>query len=221
MPQAIPDQVAAAIRCAGKVRDRFSDDGWYALDELEAAARDLAGAVDHGDATGRALSQLLRKLAGFAGLVNDNMFRFSGWRFMSMGRALERGVQISDLLAVFSASGAAQGSLDAALEIGDSVMTHRRRYSVETNRNTVVDLLALDPENPRSVIYQAGVLLDQQGKLPRQGKSSQLTEVGRRILRVHTDLSVATPEVLDSAALAKLADDLQAVSDAIHTQYMG
>ncbi|BBU56223.1 hypothetical protein KU6B_24880 [Mameliella alba] len=221
LPDLFLNLLERARGCASKVRDRFSDDGWYALDELEGAARDLAGAVDHGDATGRALSQLLRKLAGFAGLVNDNMFRFSGWRFMSMGRALERGVQISDLLAVFSASGAAQGSLDAALEIGDSVMTHRRRYSVETNRNTVVDLLALDPENPRSVIYQAGVLLDQQAKLPRPGKSSQLTEVGRRILRVHTDLSVATPEVLDSAALAKLADDLQAVSDAIHTQYMG
>ncbi|WP_417205378.1 circularly permuted type 2 ATP-grasp protein [Antarctobacter sp.] len=221
MPELFLTLLENARGCASKVRDRFSDDGWYALDELEAAARALAGAVEPGDATGRALSQLLRKLAGFAGLVNDNMFRFSGWRFMSMGRALERGVQISDLLAVFSAEGAPQGSLDAALEIGDSVMTHRRRYSVETNRTTVVDLLALDPENPRSVIYQAGVLRDQQAKLPRRSKSSQLSVVGRRILRVHTDLSVATPEDLSNAALAKLADDLQAVSDAIHNEYMG
>ncbi|MBY6161690.1 circularly permuted type 2 ATP-grasp protein [Mameliella alba] len=221
MPDLFLSLLDSARGCASKVRDRFSDDGWYALDELEAAARDLAGVVAPGDATGRALSQLLRKLAGFAGLVNDNMFRFSGWRFMTMGRALERGVQISDLLSVFAASGVPQGSLDAALEIGDSVMTHRRRYSVQTNRNTVIDLLALDPENPRSVIYQAAVLRDQQGKLPRRTKTSQLTVVGRRILRVHTELSVLTPEELDSAALAKLADDLQAVSDAIHTEYMG
>lgn len=29
---------------------------------------------------------LLRKLAGFAGLVHENMYRFTGWRFLSIGR---------------------------------------------------------------------------------------------------------------------------------------
>ncbi|MGP6086122.1 circularly permuted type 2 ATP-grasp protein [Antarctobacter jejuensis] len=221
MPERFLQLMDRARGCASKVRDRFSDDGWYALDELDRAARDLSNGLQPGDQTGRALSALLRRLAGFAGLVNDNMFRFSGWRFMTMGRALERGVQISDLLAEFAARGAPPGSFDAALEIGDSVMTHRRRYSVQTNRNTVVDLLALDPENPRSVIYQAGVLRAQQAELPRRSRSTQLSQVERQILNMHTELSVGTPEHFDSAKLAMIGDDLQAISDSIQAEYMG
>jgi uncharacterized circularly permuted ATP-grasp superfamily protein/uncharacterized alpha-E superfamily protein len=221
MPDQFIDLLDRARGCAAKVRDRFSDDGWYALDELDAAARDLAPGLGEGDSAGRALSLLLRKLAGFAGLVNDNMFRFSGWRFMSMGRALERGLQMSDLLADFAVGSTPPGSFDAALEIGDSVMTHRRRYSVETNRNTVVDLLALDPENPRSVIFQLGVLRDQQAALPRRGNSTQLNTLERRILNLHTQLSVITPERLDHEALGQISDGLQGVSDALHDEYMG
>ena len=221
MPDLFIDLLDRARGCAAKVRDRFSDDGWYALDELDGAARDLAPSLEAGDSAGRALSLLLRKLAGFAGLVNDNMFRFSGWRFMTMGRALERGVQISDLLAEFAERGAPQGSFDAALEIGDSVMTHRRRYSVETNRNTVMDLLALDPENPRSVVFQTAVLRDQQAALPRRRRSTQLTLPERRILKLHTQLSVATPDDLDRATLDEISAAFQSISDALHSEYMG
>ncbi len=48
-----------------------------------------------------------------------------------------------------------RGALDLAVELGDSAMTHRRRYAVATRRETVVDLLALDPLNPRSVLFSA------------------------------------------------------------------
>ncbi|SMX45102.1 circularly permuted type 2 ATP-grasp protein [Maliponia aquimaris] len=221
MPDPFIDLLVRARACAAKVRDRFSDDGWYALEELEKSARAVSPSLQPGDTSARALSQLLRKLAGFAGLVNDNMFRFSGWRFLTVGRALERGVQISELLAEMADRTAPPGSLDAALEIGDSVMTHRRRYSVETNRNTVVDLLALDPENPRSVIYQAAMLRDQTAALPRRWRSTQLNPLERRILRLNTRLSVVTPEDLGSAGLTEIAADLLSVSDAIHDEYMG
>lgn len=221
MPEQFVSLLDRARTCAAKVRDRFSDDGWYALDDLDRAARDMASGLEPGDQTGRALSALLRKLAGFAGLVNDNMFRFSGWRFMSMGRAVERGIQMSDLLAEFAVRPAPPGSFDTALEIGDSVMTHRRRYSVETNRNTVVDLLALDPENPRSVLYQTGVLRAQQAELPRRSRSTQLTQVERQIMSLHTEMSVGRPDDFDSAKLAMIADDLQAISDSIQAEYMG
>ena len=45
-----------------------------------------------GDATARALSVLLRKITGFSGLVHENMYRFAGWRFLSIGRSLERAI---------------------------------------------------------------------------------------------------------------------------------
>lgn len=97
---------------------------------------------------------LLRKLAGFAGLVHENMYRFTGWRFLSIGRYLERGLHMTRLLGHMTGPDAPDGSYDMLLEIGDSVMTHRRRYNVNTAGLTVTDLLALDPLNPRSILFQ-------------------------------------------------------------------
>ena len=51
-----------------------------------------------GDDATRAMTVLLRKLAGFSGLVHENMYRFTGWRFLEIGRRLERGIQIARML---------------------------------------------------------------------------------------------------------------------------
>ena len=51
--------------------------------------------VAPGDDATRAMTVLLRKLAGFSGLVHENMYRFTGWRFLEIGRRLERGIQIA------------------------------------------------------------------------------------------------------------------------------
>ena len=61
---------------------------------------------------------------------------------------------MAGVLAVFADEAAPAGGLDIAVELGDSVISHRRRYAVATNRETVMDLLALDSLNPRSVLHQ-------------------------------------------------------------------
>ena len=49
------------------------------------------------------MTVLLRKLAGFSGLVHENMYRFAGWRFLEIGRRLERGIQIAGITALADA----------------------------------------------------------------------------------------------------------------------
>ncbi|MEN2574530.1 alpha-E domain-containing protein, partial [Acinetobacter baumannii] len=71
---------------------------------------------------------------------------------------LERGIQMARILANLSRHEAPEGALEMLLEIGDSVMTHRRQYSVYSGRLSVLDLLALDPLNPRSIIFQLDAL---------------------------------------------------------------
>ena len=209
-----------ARSCAGKIRDRFSTDGWNALNQVAAFARRSVGAVAPGDDAVRATGELLRELAAFSGLIHDNMFRFAGWRFLTMGRALERGSQIAGLLAGYADVGAPNGSFDVALEVGDSVMTHRRRYSVETNRNTVVDLLALDGDNPRSVLFQVETLREQQARLPEGRSAARMEDVARRILRVHTGLAVAVPEEITTERLLAMREELAGISDALSARYL-
>ena len=108
----------------------------------------MAERVTAGDDAARAMSVLLRKITGFSGLVHENMYRFTGWRFLSIGRSLERAIAMAGALAWLADPEAPDGALDLAVEIGDSVMSHRRRYAVTTTRETVVDLLALDTHEP-------------------------------------------------------------------------
>ena len=205
--------------CAAKVRDRFSTDGWNALSDLASTAHEVAEGCHPGDDAARAMSLLLRRIAGFSGLVHENMFRFLGWRFLTVGRALERADQMAAFLAAFTDKATPTGGLDLAVEVGDSAMTHRRRYSVETSRETVIDLLALDAGNPRSLLFQLDVLMAEEARL-RPAGSSGLPEAGRRILLLRTALAVAAPEEITPARLRGFRADLAAISHALTAHYL-
>ncbi len=140
----------------------------------------MAERVSLGDDAAGALSALLRKLAGISGLVHENMYRFYGWRFLSIGRLHERAMMMLEFLAHLADEAAPEGALDLAVELGDSVLTHRRRFAVATTRDTVIDLLALDPLNPRAVRHQLDGLSDQISQLPRATDNGMLSALSRR-----------------------------------------
>lgn len=220
----IPEGLLAAIQSAtysaGQVRDRFSIDGWMALADLAKTARRMTKTATEGDDCARAMGVLLRKITGFSGLVHENMYRFTGWRFLSIGKALERAGAMAGTLSRLTAADAPEGSLDLAVELGDSVMTHRRRYAVATNRETVIDLLALDQMNPRSIIYQLSEIQNHAGFLPGASRQGQLSPLSREILRLHSGLAVRTPEMLKGAELQSIEDDLAGLSDMISQTYL-
>lgn len=214
------ESLGAAVGAAGQVRDRFSPDGWSALNDLNKSARRMAERVAAGDDAARALSALLRKLAGFSGLVHENMYRFFGWRFLSIGRQLERALGMTAVLERFADSAAPPGALDLCIELGDSVLTHRRRFSVSSSRETVIDLLALDPMNPRSLRHLLDGLWDQVQALPGAAPLGQLSDLGRALLRAQVEVATATPESLTTEALAELRATLAQLSDLLTEAYL-
>ena len=220
IPPGLLDTLGAAVATAGQVRDRFSPDGWSALNDLNKTARRMAERVSAGDDAARALSALLRKLAGFSGLVHENMYRFFGWRFLSIGRQLERAMGMTAMLAQFADDSAPPGALDLCIELGDSVLTHRRRFSVTSSRATVIDLLALDPMNPRSVRHQIDGMTEQVQTLPGAAIHGQLSDLGRAMLRCQTDIATATPESLSSGDLTRMRGDIAGLSDLLTEAYL-
>ncbi|WP_068116968.1 circularly permuted type 2 ATP-grasp protein [Tropicimonas marinistellae] len=221
VPEGLIDTIRAAHGSAGHVGDRFSVDGTLALADLERTAIGFSNRVQTGDDATRAMSVLLRKLNGFAGLVHDNMYRFTGWRFLSLGRALERAANTSACLVAFADPIAPAGSLDMALEIADSVMTHHRRYTVSTNRETVVDLLGLDALNPRSILCQFNDIEGHLEHLPGTGEHRPMSPLSRAVLRARTDLALQTPSTLDTTCLTRLKDEIADMSDQLTLAYLG
>ncbi len=143
VPQGLLRTLDSALVCASRVHDRFSIDGWTALRNLNEAAEEMARTARVGDDTARIMTGLLHRIAGLSGLVHENMYRFTGWRFLILGRELERASGMASVLAHFADPAAPEGALDLAMEIGDCTMTYQRRYSLGTHRNMVVDLRAI------------------------------------------------------------------------------
>ncbi|WP_146346472.1 circularly permuted type 2 ATP-grasp protein [Phaeobacter marinintestinus] len=218
--EALTGILESSLGCAGKVRDRFSQDGWMALRDLADTARDFSDRVQPGDDAARAMWVLLRKLAGFAGLADENMYHSAGWRFLTIGRALERADFVVRSLIEFVNPDAPPGSLDVALELGDSVLSHRQRYAMQTSPLTVLDLLALDPDNPRSILSQISAIRNQNALLPKALEHGQMSDVSRRILQLHTSLAVAKPAGMTPEQLHHIRGELLGISDDLTALYL-
>lgn len=219
IPHGLMNAIDSAVHSASQIRDRFSPDGWLALADLRKTTRNFAARVQLGDDATRAMTVLLRKLAGFSGLVHENMYRFAGWRFLEIGRRLERGIQIAGITRWLTRKEAPDGALDMLLEIGDSVMTHRRRYNVAAGANSYLDLLVLDPLNPRSVLFQIAELREQIEKLPGGVEDGQLSVTAKAVLELHTQLLVAEPEDMTAVRLAELGAEIGRLAGLIADAY--
>jgi uncharacterized circularly permuted ATP-grasp superfamily protein/uncharacterized alpha-E superfamily protein len=162
--------VRSALRAGRLVRDRISTDTWLVLASLGEDLRDDAPDPRSASLRGQqdVLSRVILRLAAFSGLVMDSMTRGHAWRFLDMGRRLERALTLVSLLrSTLTRSCRREGPLlEAVLEIADSGMTYRRRYLATLQVAPVVDLLLTDETNPRSVIYQLEAILRHIEALP-------------------------------------------------------
>ena len=213
------DALSSAAHAAAAIRDRFSVDGWNALNDLSKTVVSLKRTAAPGDDMANALGVILRKLNGFAGLVHENMYRLTGWHFLTVGRALERATALLNLLIMFADPDAPDGALDVAIEVGDATMTHRRRYAMGATRETVVDLLALDPLNPRAVITQLLSIEEHVSNLPGSASYRPASAVQRAALKARTGLAIETPDTLDTEALERVRVEVAGLSKHLAATY--
>lgn len=219
VPPQLLDLVGAARQAAAKVRDRFSPDGWNALNDLARTTEKLAAKVVAGQDAAMAMSVLLRKISAFSGLVHENMYHFAGWRFLSLGRAQERADAMLGLAQRFADPDAPPGGYELLIEVGDSVMSHQRRYRFGPSRDTVLDLLVQDVQNPRSVVYQITQMKELVAELPAPEQLGQLSPAGRALLTLETELRVTAPADLGSEALGQMRNRLGGVFGLLSQRY--
>lgn len=219
IPLALCQALDSAIVSAGHLRDRYSTDGWTALKDLLDAALEMKETVAPGTDTVDAAQLLLRQISSLSGLIQESMYQHLAWRFLKMGRALERGVMLSHTLGHFTRAGVPDGALDIPVDIGDSAITHRRRYVVSTNRDTVIDLLALDPHNPRSILYQVNECKEHISYLPTERDRLQPNELTRAALKLQTDLTIIPAAQVTTTFLGGVETSLLGLSDLLSSTY--
>lgn len=174
----LPCSLRALVRSAMAVRDRLSGDTFRVLGGLgEAAdrAEGLAETQSPGALAGF-LDGVIKELSALSGLAMESMTRGHGWRFLDMGRRLERALQLLSLLHAAFASGAEREGalLETLLAIADSSITYRRRYMAGLHPAAVVDLLLADDSNPRAVVFQLLALNDHLRQIPHETQQGRL-----------------------------------------------
>ena len=91
-----------------------------------------------------------------AGVSAATMYRDEGWRFIQLGRSIERAQLTASLLLSQIAGGgvdeeASEADWVSLLRLYHAFDAYRRRYSVEVEPANVLDLLATDPLLPGSL----------------------------------------------------------------------
>ncbi len=101
---------------------------------------------------------MLVDLAALAGLAMESTVRGPAWRFLDIGRRLERSLAV--LGAIEAGLGpevdafTLQPLAETVLAANESLVTYRRRYRSDVVLDAVVDLLVGDETNPRGLAFQ-------------------------------------------------------------------
>jgi uncharacterized circularly permuted ATP-grasp superfamily protein/uncharacterized alpha-E superfamily protein len=219
-------------RLAMLVRDRTSNEVWRVLSSLDdTLSRPASSLMLSGDAVG-ILHQAMLSLAAFSGLARENMTRAHGWRFLDMGRRIERGVYLCAFLenALRSPEADNPSVLETVLDVCDCAITYRSRYNLLPNIAAVYDLVLLDDTNPRSLLFQLAQLEKHFARLPQERDSALPTAGERVLIEGLTRLRLLDPRELntlsggwhDSEAgtvISVTLRDLPRLSDAIAVSY--
>jgi len=217
------------LSAAAEVRSRLSQENWNVVVSLEREAASLKPErLEPGEALGF-LDHLLTSLSALAGFALDDMTQDQSWRFLMLGRRIERLQHLCTIFVSALGTTGAQGQnhLDWLLEMADSRITYRSRYLSAPQLIPVLDLLLLDPGNPHSVCFQLRQLIhmldsmSSRDRLPLERLSGQLHTLDLGVIesdlrsRERLDLSLGTL----SRLLQSVDQAAYQLADGISLQY--
>jgi uncharacterized alpha-E superfamily protein len=189
------------LESAVAVRALLSSDTWRVMNLIEDLQRRIqrlpraSGAVP----VQAVLDRLVTTLMSLAGLMHESMGHELSWRFLEIGRRLERTTLTGWLLRALAAPVSPPEStgleLDSALATTDARSVYRRRHRSSPTTSAVLALLLNDEGNPRSMAYQLATINARLLELPGQQRRP-LSPEARIAFEAHSLLTLADPIAL-------------------------
>lgn len=197
----------ALFQSAYALRDRVSGDSWRVLAALRDQTRGLnCPASKDPEQLREPMDEVVTRLLALAGLAQESTLRQTGWLFLDAGRRLERALLLSNLLRatlVARHESVAEGLLlEAVLAWGESLAAYRTGHRAPPEPSRVLDLLLLEPANPRSLMFQLEHLEQHVRALPDQPGSGRLSAAARPLVEALSALRLA-----ESPTLARVDGD--------------
>ncbi len=211
------------LYCADETKELLSSDTFRVINDIRDALKMLDSSFSGSlsSAPEEALDPLVTALMALSGLIQESMIRGFGWRFMDMGRRLERCFQISTAiksLLVPVLQDSDQSKLCEALLLSlEALISYRRRYRARVGVQASLDLVMLDNSNPRSLMYQVERLSEHIRAMPQV--TTHLHELPvdqRKLLECETSLKLSSLSELsevDAYSRDKLETRMTAICD--------
>ncbi|MET0509876.1 MAG: circularly permuted type 2 ATP-grasp protein [Burkholderiaceae bacterium] len=163
-PQCLPDRLRTLYDVSSRLHERLSLDNWRVLNQMiQRLATERSQTTV--DAALKRLDEATVVAMTLSGFALDGMTRDLGWRFMSLGRRIERYLYMCTVLSKALSLQQTGANLDWLLEIGDSIATYRARYVASAQWPLLLDLLVMDETNPRSIAFQLEGMIQATRKL--------------------------------------------------------
>ena len=172
---------------AVQLRDRISEDSWQFIksfgEHKVPESKDAAALLPY-------LQRIISDAAAFEGLTSEGMTRGHGWRFLDIGRRLERAFLTLKLIKnLFKEKSADEKQiLTSFLEVCDGSLTYFRRYGAKLHAAPVIDLLLCDESNPHSVAYQASMMEKTINELPQATDKVFFSQLDKEVLKLLSQL---------------------------------
>lgn len=214
----LPGGVAALLRNSQRVglslRDRFARDVW----RLVSRPVVITPPAD-ARATLKLAMELLEHCNALSGLVAENMVRSPAWCFLDTGRRIERALSTCRIARQLLVGSPGPDALNALLDVCDSQIVYRSRYLTGAWRDPVLDLVLLDEDNPRSLVFQLRAMCDHIASLPALTEDNVPERPLREARAALAPLQSLTVEAFDESRLRETELRLLALSDAISARY--
>jgi uncharacterized alpha-E superfamily protein len=208
----------ASQRTASVIRERLSSDTWRIVVDLSQKLEDGRVPLDEPEIL-ELTDGALQALASISGLAQENMNRVAGWRFLEIGRRLERGVNACRFIRTFGMEQARAADFDVMLDLIDSQITYRSRYIAGVAPYPVRDMALLDPYNPRSVAFQTEKLAEHIATLPVLKFDGMLEAPNRIAIEVNADLATKVAACITTEFVLSVERRLMGLADAVAMRY--
>jgi uncharacterized alpha-E superfamily protein len=211
--------VRMAYGAASVIRERLSIDSFKLISSLD---RQL-GTPGRGKLTTAEAFELadraLVALAAISGLAQENVNRVAGWRFLDMGRRIERAVNTCRFARSFAGEKATADDLDVLLDLIDSQITYRSRYLTGVALAPVRDMVLLDPFNPRSASFQIEQIRRHLDTLPTLNEDGIPEEPKRIIELVGGEIGSTAARDVDGNTILAFEQKLMKFAEALAARY--
>jgi len=201
--------MAAARDIGGGSRERLSADTIRLLDAPFPMRGTLA------DRTGT----LQRRLMALAGIFATHMGRTDAWRFHDLGRHVERPLATARHLTIFAGIDATTDDLTVLLDLSDAQISYRQRYPTGLARLPVIDLVALDPSNPRAIANCVERVQRHLNDLPVLGDDGMAEPQQAAAVALAGHIRAMQAGGLDVRAIRDIETQLGALSELIAQRY--